>query len=101
MGGGGALGGGIFVGDGANLYWGDSITMAAGSVGTCTGTANCVTAGTGGAGNSGAGNGANGTAYATDIFLFQNSALTFNGSASSQTINAAIQADQNTPSRRQ
>ncbi len=81
----------------ANLYWGDSITMAAGSVGTCTGTANCVTAGAGGSGNSGSGNGTNGTAYATDIFLFQNSALTFNGSASSQTINAAIQADQNTP----
>ena len=65
-GGGAGLGGAIFVGDGATLTLGNSISMAA----------NRAVGGSGGIGGS---DGAEGSGHADDIFLFQGASLIFDG----------------------
>lgn len=89
-GGGAAIGGAIFVGDGATVMVGDGVSIVPG--------ANSVIGGA--AGGTGTSTATAGTGYATDIFLFQNASLDFVGTVgypSTSPFATAIQADNTIP----
>lgn len=84
-GGGAAIGGGIFAADGSTINIGDGVSIPAGS--------NTLTAGTGGSVPGTAA--ANGSTFATDVFLFIGAKIVFNNSAGDLTVPFAIQGDNN------
>ncbi|MBF8263536.1 MAG: Autotransporter protein [Parachlamydiales bacterium] len=87
-GGGAALGGAIFIQNGASLTIGDAVAFAG----------NTVTAGSGGAFVGAGTAGAAGTAWSPDIFMVSGGSLIFNLTAAPLTITTAICSDQSSTS---